>query len=94
MTVEEYFADKTFLSVLRGNIKDVEKSAIFVDRIKSNPFKTLHKKGELTMDALKYHFTSILMKCSKLSSGERNAVAVLVQDAINKSDKIRKDESR
>jgi len=90
MTVEELWKDDEFLSNLRSNLVRVREDAMHNRDVKSNHFRTLYKKGELTMDALKYHFTSILMKCSTLSSGERNAIAVLVQDAVNKLDKTRK----
>jgi hypothetical protein len=92
MTVNEIFSDELFLKILADNIRQVTEGAVFNEKVKSNSFRTLSNKKLLNINGLKKEFALCMVKASKLSSGERHAVMVLVQDAIVKTTKKKQNE--
>ena len=56
MTVNEIFEDQTFQQYLRDGIKRVSDVVYNTNDIKSNAFRTLHKKGLLNEEGLKKEF--------------------------------------
>ena len=87
-SISEIFDDSDFQKILNAKIKFVQESLIFVNKSKTSGFRTLHNKGLLNVKGIKAHFKDILLKKSKLSSGERDAMLILVQDSLIENNEL------
>jgi len=87
-SIDTIFNDVDFQKILIGCIKTVKDTVINDKKVRANPYRTLCAREILTVPELRAHFKDILMKKSKLSSAERNAIMVLVQEAIVENNRV------